>query len=166
MSVPTPPQGADLTLPAHFVLFASGTANAAEAAGSADAAAGHVTLFPLPSGAPSADGAQANVTDSGEGIEVSVLQTGDGDGSVSVTVPRNVIASGRGFSFALPKELRTAAAGGTVQVTTGGERLPSWLRYDEPTRTFSASVIPAGALPMQLQIRIGARRWTMTIAPR
>jgi hypothetical protein len=31
---------------------------------------------------------------------------------------------------------------------------------------FTATALPPGALPMELSIRIGERRWTMTIAQR
>jgi hypothetical protein len=75
-------------------------------------------------------------------------------------------ASGQGFRFALPPELRTAAVSDPVHLTLRGKPLPGWLRYEEATRTLTATSLPPGALPMELSIRIGDRRWSMTIAPR
>jgi len=87
-------------------------------------------------------------------------------GAVSVSVPEDIAASGQGFSFPLPPEMRAAAALNTVHVTWRGRSLPRWLRYEKSTRMFTATALPPGALPMELSIRIGERRWTMTISQR
>ena len=103
---------------------------------------------------------------SSDGIEVSLVQAPDGTvaGTVSVSVPQEIAASGQGFSFALPPELRAATESNSVLVTWRGKRLPNWLRYEKATRTFTATALPPGALPMELSIQIGEGRWTMTIA--
>jgi filamentous hemagglutinin family protein len=102
------------------------------------------------------------------GIDVSLVQPADGPlaGAVSVSVSPDIVASGHAFSFAMPPELRAAAASSSVQVTWRGNPLPSWLRYEKATRTFTATAVSAGALPMELSIRIGERSWTMTITQR
>jgi hypothetical protein len=79
-------------------------------------------------------------------------------------VPQDIVASGQGLSFALPPDLRAAAASSSVQVTWSGKQIPSWLLYDKATRMFTATALPTGALPIELSIRIGNQRWTMTIA--
>jgi hypothetical protein len=152
-SVPTaPPAVMDLTLPAHFVLFASPASGSAPATSAANLGTANT-------------GGTATV---GGGIEVSLVQPAGGTvaGTVSVSVPQDIAASGQGFSFALPPELRAAAALSSVHVTWRGKRLPSWLRYEKASRMFTATALPPEALPMELSIRIGEQRWTMTIAQR
>ena len=212
ISVPTPPPATmDLTLPTHFVLFASptGTAGAPAAtnagsvlAGTAGAGAAWAnSAAPAGNdgnGLPSSDGAAitaaaangspaannspvansspavggssaAKGADASDGIDVSMAQSAQGSvpGAVSVTIPQTVIDSGNGFSFALPTELRDAAATGTVRIILQGKRLPSWLRYSKANRTLSTTnAMPPGALPMQLLVRIGDRSWTMSIGTR
>jgi hypothetical protein len=85
-------------------------------------------------------------------------------GLVTVSVPESLIASGAGFSFALPAEIREAARSGGVRVTLkSGKRLPAWLRYIPKTQTFVASAAPASALPMELLARTGAMSWIVEI---
>jgi hypothetical protein len=161
-----PPPVMDLTLPAHFVLFASsasGDTSAASSAASRETASSAVMVGVSPPAGQSADA----VASSG-GIEVSLVQPADGTatGAVSVSVSQDIVASGQGFSFALPPELRAAAAMAPARITWRGQRLPSWLRYTKATRMFTVAALPSGALPMELSIRIGERRWTMTLAQR
>jgi hypothetical protein len=89
-------------------------------------------------------------------------------GLVSVSVPEAIVSSGKGFSFPLPTVLaEAAAAGGEVRVTRmNGRRLPSWLRYVPETKTFVSTALPAGALPLEVLVRIGTERWTVRIAAR
>jgi hypothetical protein len=92
-------------------------------------------------------------------------QTEQLPGLITVSVPQDMIASGRGFSFPLPSPLQESAATNKVQVTlTNGRRLPAWLRYMQSTRTFVATGAPAGALPTTVLMRIGKQRWTVQIA--
>ncbi len=149
IAVPTPRAAAmDLTLPAHFVLFANSAAAVGASAGSSDASSAGAV--------------------SGSGINVSLVQPADGTatGAVTVDVSQDIVDSGQGFSFALPAELRAAAASNSVQVAWRGKRLPDWLRYEAASRSFTVTALPRGALPMELSIRIGAQRWTVTIAQR
>jgi len=88
-------------------------------------------------------------------------------GMVSVSVPEEIVSSGKGFGFALPATVVGDAAAGDVQVTLmNGGRLPSWLRYLPATKTFAATSVPAGALPLQVLVRIGAKNWTVLISQR
>jgi hypothetical protein len=100
---------------------------------------------------------------------VSLVQpaTAKVPGIVSVSVPERMVSSGEGFSFPLPNELVAAATAGRVHVTLmNGEPLPSWLRYVRGPKTFVATAMPAGALPMDVMARIGAQSWTVRITVR
>jgi hypothetical protein len=100
-------------------------------------------------------------------IVVSVVHAPYGDlpGVISVRVPQQVVAAGRGFSFPLPAALVQAAGDREVAVTLAdGTPLPSWLRYVPASRSFIATQPPAGALPLTVIISIGSQRWNMTIS--
>jgi hypothetical protein len=85
-------------------------------------------------------------------------------GVVTVSVPEQIVASRQGFSFSLPAAMAEAAASGGVRVTrVNGEALPAWLHYAKANKSFFASPLPAGALPAEVLVRIGARRWTVLI---
>ena len=77
-------------------------------------------------------------------------------------------SSTKGFKFAVPEELLpetiVTSAGsrtnmptlnGVVEraVLSDGSPLPSWLKYDAETNTFSAKEIPAGAKPVESKIK-------------
>jgi hypothetical protein len=60
-----------------------------------------------------------------------------------------------------------AAAHDKVRVTlTNGRKLPAWLKYVAATRSIVATSTPAGALPIDVLVRIGDTRWIVTIAAR
>jgi filamentous hemagglutinin family protein len=99
-------------------------------------------------------------------ITVSLVQsaTSQHPGLVVVSVPESVVASGAGFHFALPAEIREAAQTGEVRATLkNGKRLPAWLRYVPNTQTFVASAVPAGALPLEMLVRNRAMSWTVEV---
>ena len=99
-------------------------------------------------------------------ITVSLVEsaTTEHSGLVSVSVPRSLIASGAGFSFALPAEIREAAQTGGVRVTLNtGKRLPAWLQYIPKTQTLVASATPTGALPMELMARTRTMSWIVEV---
>jgi hypothetical protein len=139
---------------------------AATVVGAADASSTSTQLLGAKISAGIAGPATA---DAGGNIAVSVVRAASAQdvGIVSVSVPKAMVSSGEGFSFPLPAEMAEVEAGGEVGVTlVNGERLPSWLRYVPATRTFVATAAPAGALPTQVVVRIGSRRWTVVIAER
>jgi len=86
---------------------------------------------------------------------------------VSVSVPQEMLASGRTVSFRLPTEVAEVVGDGKLTITQKyGGGLPSWLTYSPATETFSASIVPAGALPTELLVSSGAYRWTLYITER
>jgi hypothetical protein len=85
-------------------------------------------------------------------------------GTVSAFVPDDLIASGKPFGFSLPQELNGATAEDEVLVTRMNHKnLPSWLRFMQDTKTFQATAVPAGALPIDILITTGSKHWKMTI---
>jgi len=88
-------------------------------------------------------------------------------GMVSVELPAQIATPGMPFRFPLPAELSQAAATTPVQVTlSNGAPLPSWLRYVPIEKSFVANSTPAGALPLEVLVRIGDRSWTVLISGR
>jgi hypothetical protein len=77
-------------------------------------------------------------------------------------------SSSQGFKFQVPETLLPASivsntATLTASSTTGsvieravqsdGSPLPTWLKYDPETNTFSAAQIPAGSKPVEIKIQ-------------
>jgi hypothetical protein len=108
-------------------------------------------------------------TNSNALVTVSMVRpaTAQQPGMVTVSVPEEIVWSGKGFGFALPTSLVGAATAGDVQVTLmNGGPLPSWLRYLPGSKTFTATSVPKGGLPIQVLVRIGAKNWTVLISKR
>jgi hypothetical protein len=85
---------------------------------------------------------------------------------IAVLVPAELAAPGTGFSFKLPPEVAESAESGTVRVSRAdGRKLPAWLRYLPHNQALAVSAAPAGALPIEVLVRIGGQRWTLLIAP-
>jgi filamentous hemagglutinin family protein len=128
-----------------------------------------LTLPDTGSGAAGAGGNGIVAGDSSGLVTVSLLRpaTAQQPGVVSVSVPEQIVSSGNGFSFSLPAAVFEGAAAGDAQMTLmNGGSLPSWLRCLPGTKTCVANAMPAGTLPIQVQVRIGAKRWTVLIAKR
>jgi len=159
ISVPTAPAAIlDLTLPAHFVLFSNAATGSNTAAGS--------TIGAGMGWAPNGISKPGIPVAANDQVTVSLVQPAAAplSGMITVSVPEDIVSSGKGFSFPLPEELLDAAAFGDVQVTSAnGKRLPSWLRFVKDTKTFTAAAAPAGALPMDVLVGIGTQRWKMSI---
>ncbi len=91
-------------------------------------------------------------TPASEGVVVSLIRPPIAvvSGVVSVGVPKGTVFRGGEFSFALPAKIAEIVTGQEQVTTLRGEPLPSWLRYSPDTKSFTASAVPNGALPMQV----------------
>ena len=102
-------------------------------------------------------------------VEVAVERTAAAGqtGLITVAVSAEAAAPGRSFSFALETPAVTgtpAAAAAEVKVTQmDGRALPEWLKFDNSTKTFVATNVPAGALPLQLKVGVGSTESVMVI---
>ena len=88
-------------------------------------------------------------------------------GLVAVLIAKTLLESGKGFGFPLPAELARLPGIDKAQFSLAdGGPMPKWLTYNAATRAFSVSAVPAGALPVQLAVRIGGQRWALTLSER
>jgi hypothetical protein len=118
------------------------------------------------SGDDAAGVANANT---GDQVNVSLVRdaTAEENGQVTVSVPEEVASSGRAFSFTLPSSIANGANKAKVRVTLkGGKRLPTWLNYIPATRTFVATAMPGGALPLDLTVAVGSRQTIVSVVER
>lgn len=156
---------------------AGGNASGTDAGGSANVSGDGTSLSGTTSsgadvsgGGTSTNGSSnASVTGGDSRINVAMVRpaTLQLPGIVSVSVPEQMVSSGKGFNFPLPAEVVEAAADYKLHITQkSGKRLPSWLRYSSANKAFSAQVVPSGALPIELLVSSGAQHWTLTITER
>jgi hypothetical protein len=99
-----------------------------------------------------------------DSVTVSIVggPMGDNPGTVAVQVPHRVVAAGKGFSFSLPGAMFD---GSKVTVTRAdGRPLPGWLTYNAKTHTLNAKSPPANALPIELLVKVGEKRWTVLVS--
>ena len=88
-------------------------------------------------------------------------------GHVAVLVPKSLLESGKGFGFPLPAEMAAMLGADQATVTLlDGQPLPTWLSYQAAAKNFGVTSVPAGALPLQVLVRIGGQRWTVVISER
>jgi hypothetical protein len=86
-------------------------------------------------------------------------------GIVSVDVSSELVATGAGFRFSLPKGLVTLAGNVPMEATTlSGKPLPAWLRFDAASGAFTAAAVPSDALPQQIRVGLGSRSVVLTMA--
>jgi hypothetical protein len=146
------------------------TSGAADANGSAGATGGSTTgASPVDGASSTNSGGTTSSAITDDQITVTMVQsaTTQSTGMVSISVPEEMVSSGHTVSFALPTEVVEAVGDDKLKVTQkDGKRLPSWLKYSPATKTFSANVVPAGALPTELLVSSGAHRWTLSITER
>ena len=50
--------------------------------------------------------------------------------------------------------------------TQSGGPLPAWIRFDANTRTFVASAVPDGGLPIQVVVTVNGQTSTIVISER
>ncbi len=93
---------------------------------------------------------------SGSGVIVRLVRgwSTQENGIVSVGVPRERVAAGEGFHFALPAAARPdgEVSGRAAATLADGAPLPEWLHFNAQARTFSARTIPPGALPIEVRV--------------
>ena len=90
----------------------------------------------------------------------------DVPGLVTVTVPRNVTASGSGFSFMLPEQVVTALTTSGVAEKVSmldGQALPTWLVYDSASKSFTANGAPEGIPTVKVLVTVGGESWDVEI---
>jgi hypothetical protein len=93
--------------------------------------------------------------------------TAEDNGQVIVSVPEEVVSSGETFSFVLPSSVTDGATKAKVRVTlVNGKRLPNWLKYIPATRTFVATAMPNGALPLDVLATLGSEKTVVSIVER
>jgi hypothetical protein len=111
-----------------------------------------------------------SVQKNGAGVLVELLSRPEGQVAdwVAVSLPKTTIASGVGFTFALPTSVtESIPLQTTVRATMpNGGPLPSWLAFDAKTMAFTTLAIPDGALPMRVLVAAGARQVMVTISER
>jgi hypothetical protein len=102
------------------------------------------------------------------GVSVSLerMPGQGGDGIITVSVPQKMAQAEGGLNFALPQRVAEALAGSgvAVQATTNGASLPEWLTFDPHVMTFVASAVPDGALPVEVLISAGKKRFMVVIS--
>jgi len=102
--------------------------------------------------------------DSAVSIAVARPASSTQTGLIAVAVSPEVAAPGRSFSFSIESHVPAAAANTEVKVMqVDGKPLPEWLRFEPATKTFVATTVPPGALPLQLKVGIGGVETLMVI---
>jgi hypothetical protein len=184
VAVPTPTAAVvDLTLPAGFGRAPEGTSVVTQPSGgsigslggSANTVAGTSTNTATNTRSNTTGGTTTNTSsgatldngNAGDLITVAIdhLASAKQPGMVLVSIPHNMVASGKAISFSLPPALAEAAETEEVRVTRkNGKRLPSWLQYVAGATSFTATTMPPGALPLELSVRIGDQQWIVIIS--
>jgi hypothetical protein len=118
------------------------------------------------SGSGSTQTASASGTKGGSAVSISVARPASNGqaGLISVAVSSEVAAPGGSFSFSIEPHVPAVTATAEVKVTqVDGKPLPEWLRYEAGTKTFVATTVPPGALPLQLKVGTGGVETLMVI---
>jgi hypothetical protein len=142
-----------------------GTFNAA----SADASSRYATASGTATGSSTGAAATDAIPNSILGITVFLVRPSSAQqaGFVSVSVPADMVSSGKAFSFPLPDEMTQAAGDGVLRITLmDGKRLPAWLRYVAAGKAFTVAAMPPDSLPLEVLVRLGKRHWTLVISER
>jgi hypothetical protein len=118
-----------------------------------------------PSPVTGGDVSQAPVSKQ-ESIVVSLVQEPSlqAEGIVNVMVPTEMVSRNGGFSFPLPEKI---SAGSSVLLSVtkvGGDPLPSWLQFDPQTKTFTATNVPIGGLPLRVIVSNSGTQTTIIIS--
>jgi hypothetical protein len=94
------------------------------------------------------------------GVNVAQLQevSAAAVGVIEVSVNQHTMTSGA-FEFELPNQAAQVLQNRRDEATAtlvDGTPLPPWLNFDATTLSFSARGVPAGALPIQIQVQAGS----------
>ena len=89
-------------------------------------------------------------------------------GVIQVNVAAEVAAPGKTFTFELdPHAVAGHAANAPMKIAqVDGKPMPSWLKFDAASKTFTASEVPPGAFPLQLKVSVGNTESVMVIQER
>lgn len=85
-------------------------------------------------------------------------------GVMSVVVPQNTMTKGESFTFALPEQVATHQGDQPAVLTVSlsdGRPLPAWITFNPNNKTFVASNVPSGGLP--LYVVVSTEEMTTTI---
>jgi hypothetical protein len=108
-----------------------------------------------------------SVTYSGnDGLVVSLVRepSSQASGVISVMVPQDMSAGG-GFSFPLPEQIVAKADASSLSMRTAdGGALPGWLKFNPETKSFTATSVPAGGLPIYIVVSIDGVETTIAIS--
>ncbi|WP_150561871.1 hypothetical protein [Pandoraea bronchicola] len=100
-------------------------------------------------------------------MTVSLKASGSPSDLIAVSVPKAMARPGSHFRFALPEKAVPGATDATTTVTlANGQPLPSWLKFEPQSRAFTATSVPAGALPLQAMMTSGGVRVPLVIVER
>lgn len=106
-------------------------------------------------------------TDVTNALRISIIKvaTISETGLLRVYVPSATKATSAGFTFKLPDQIidgipENASITATM---TDGSALPPWLKFDLSTRTFTATSLPPGALPLRVIVNISGRTYVVEI---
>ena len=156
----------------------SSTSSNSSSSGSSGNSGGSSSTPQVTGGADSASGGEGNgatgtVSGPGSGgISISLVRQPSlqETGIITVSVPKEMATLGSGFSFPLPAQVTQTGAGNNNAVisvsTINGQPLPSWLKFNPETKSFIASAVPDGALPMQVRVTVDGRSTTIVISER
>ncbi len=87
--------------------------------------------------------------------------------SIKVVAPPLTNLPKAGFMFSLPGTLLRAIESSLSMpsaMSFDGAALPSWLRFDARSGSFTASNIPEGALPFQVLLKVDGEETLITIS--
>ena len=158
---------AETTMASPAVKTAAPVATATPAATAA--ATAETAASPSASSSASATTVAPNAGKAGGSAAVSVAvdraPSSSQTGLIQVNVSSEMAVPGKSFSFELDPHV-VAGSGVDTPVKMSqmnGQPLPSWLRYDNSSKTFTASEVPPGAFPLQVKVTVGGTDSVMVI---
>ena len=131
----------------------------AAAASVAQAVTARPQTVGIPTGAPAGSQASVQVLL----VKPASVQT---EGLVNVRVSADLLSSANNLVIPLADHLdwRQLQANDVVSVRlANGMSLPDWVQYEAPQKALVAKAIPLNALPLQVMVEIGDRRYLVDI---